>query len=307
MIGWSSQPDGSGPPFVFFSTVVEQDTDLYAVYSINVYSVNFYVDNQLLRSLNQEYNTMVTNHDIPQAPLVKGHSFVGWYTKANGLGDIVDFNFKEITDDLEVYAFYQPNLYSVTFLDDLGNVLHELDVYYNTSFKLLDLPTKDGFKSEWTINGTAYDALTMVMSDANITFKLKYTKTVDEPEIDETPKPIEPDQKPDVDEKPKPIDPENKPGIDETPDGITPDETPDIGGTPEGSKPDKPEIDGGSKDKRPEVPDNENESNSKPGSQKPLPPTGITSKNILLPVSFIVGGMVLVLNRKRTVSRTRGD
>jgi uncharacterized repeat protein (TIGR02543 family) len=116
-------PFKEGYTFTGWDTVfTEVNNDLFvsATYSINSYSVSFYdMESVLIETVVVDYH-----HDAvpPVAPSVTGFSFTGWHISP-----------ERIESDLDVYAIYEINTYTVVFYDMYGLILKVQTVDYNYS------------------------------------------------------------------------------------------------------------------------------------------------------------------------------
>lgn len=91
---------------------------------------------------------------LPADPVKDGHTFVGWYYDS-------DFNTpyagEPIYSDTQLYAKFEINKYTVTFVSDGGTEIDSQSVNWNTS-ATLTTPTREGytFKGWYLSNGTQY-------------------------------------------------------------------------------------------------------------------------------------------------------
>ena len=91
-------------------TEIKSDMTLYAEWKINTYTVNFYKnkDKELIESKEINYNDLV----IEPSAYYEGHTLEGWYN-ANGIK--WDFGLDRVTSNLDLYANWGTNNYTVTF------------------------------------------------------------------------------------------------------------------------------------------------------------------------------------------------
>ena len=122
-------------------SVVEDNTILYAKWTINTYTVNF--DSQsgtAVAPIVTNYNTVIT---APTAPSRTGYTFGGWY---NEVGCTSAYNFSTlITADDTLYAKWTINIYTVTFDSQSGSAVAPKNTNYNTSITAPTSPTRTGY------------------------------------------------------------------------------------------------------------------------------------------------------------------
>ncbi len=97
----------------------------------NTRSVTFQdYDGTVLKTEYVEYGKSAT---APSNPSREGYRFTGW-----------DCNFSQVLSDLTVKAQYAPNTYTVTFLNENGDVLKTETVAYGNAASAPEPPKKDG-------------------------------------------------------------------------------------------------------------------------------------------------------------------
>ena len=139
--------------------------------------VNFYDENdELIEAKEFTYGGSVTE---PTHPEKEGHTWAGWK-----LGDGTSFNAQkvEFTEDVDVWASYDINTFTVTFKeaekDKDGKLVDKVveEVEYDTTVEVPAAPEKEGMKFvNWvyTKDGkeVVFDATTKVQSDLTVTAK----------------------------------------------------------------------------------------------------------------------------------------
>ncbi len=147
--GWSLHPD----TFEFFdlNTPITEDITLYAFYEINSYTVTYYDDTSLLATQRVEYNQLLN----PIAPPEKeGYSFVGWSTSKT-LYIPLNLTYP-ITEDVELYAFYEEIIIRVTFWND--SLVSTKQIGYNECVDMPSASEKEGYTFKgWSYKENLYD------------------------------------------------------------------------------------------------------------------------------------------------------
>ena len=119
---WNTQANGQGTPFIFGTTQVTSDMDLYAQWTINQYSVSYNLnegDGTAPAAETVNYNETATK---PTDPTRTGHTFAGWFDAATGGNE---FNFGSggtpVTEDIELYAQWTIMTYTVSYNFNRGD------------------------------------------------------------------------------------------------------------------------------------------------------------------------------------------
>ncbi|MDD6189713.1 MAG: InlB B-repeat-containing protein [Clostridiales bacterium] len=179
--GWATTNAATDAAYQAGASVsdISADTTLYAVWTINQYTITFDTDGgTAVDAITQDYNTAVT---APADPTKTGYTFAGWD--------------KEIpatmpAENMTIKATWTINQYTITFDTDGGSEIAAITQDYNTTVNAPATPTKTGYtfagwdkeipttmpaenmtiKATWTINqytitfdtdgGSAVDAIT---------------------------------------------------------------------------------------------------------------------------------------------------
>jgi uncharacterized repeat protein (TIGR02543 family) len=148
--------------------VVESSMILYAKWSANNYTVNYY-DEALVGTESVKYGNLLLN-----APTLTkaGSEFIGWYTYG---GVKYDFS-KTPTSDLELYARWSTKAYSIIYMNHDGSVYEEFTYEYGSDLISHEHPAgplKDYYDfAGW--NGT----VPSTMPANNIVITPEYTKRI---------------------------------------------------------------------------------------------------------------------------------
>ena len=114
-------------------TNVQSDLTVTATYAINAYTVTFY-DKDGTTDLKTESVNYGYGATAPEPSEYEGLHFTEW-----------DKEFDIITSDLDVYAQYAVNTYTVTFLDWDDTVLKTEQVEHGNDATAPDEPTREGY------------------------------------------------------------------------------------------------------------------------------------------------------------------
>jgi uncharacterized repeat protein (TIGR02543 family) len=159
--GWYTQPNGGGIPISDATNVTTaSDHTLYAKWTVAQYTVTFDVDE------GSAVSAQTISHGEkavqPTAPSKTGHTFAGWYTDRTFSTEF-DFTNMVITSNTTIYAKWNINQYTVSFVTDGGSAVAPITTNYNTSVTAPTPPTKTGytfsgwykdtgFTSEWNFS-----------------------------------------------------------------------------------------------------------------------------------------------------------
>ncbi|MCU6791576.1 InlB B-repeat-containing protein [Paenibacillus sp. WQ 127069] len=137
--GWYTD---AGLTTVFtFTTVITENTTLYAKWATGSYGVTFNSNGGTsVGSLAVSYNSTTT---APADPTKAGHTFEGWYTDA-GLTTAFTFT-TAITGNTVLYANWTTDSYDVTFDSNEGSAVSSRAVSYNSTTTAPADPTKAGY------------------------------------------------------------------------------------------------------------------------------------------------------------------
>jgi uncharacterized repeat protein (TIGR02543 family) len=153
-VGWFDTTTG-GHQILASTVVVEISTHaLYAHWQANVYSVSFnanYTGSPAAESIQQTYDQ---SYVVPSTlPTRTGYTFLGWFTGAT-FGTKIDASSTVLITSTQIlYAHWQVNQYTVTFVLNNGqsNVMGTYD--FNTTINNAPQPTKSGYLFEqWQPN-----------------------------------------------------------------------------------------------------------------------------------------------------------
>ena len=125
---------------VSYPITVTKNITLYSKYEINSYKVSYYnegkkyIDDQ---KINYGENALKPNTD----PSKIGYTFKYWSIKENG--EEYEFSTK-ITKDIDLYAVYEINKYTVTYINE-GIEYHKETVEYGSVITSIQDPIKEGY------------------------------------------------------------------------------------------------------------------------------------------------------------------
>ncbi|MCC5910806.1 MAG: InlB B-repeat-containing protein [Clostridiaceae bacterium] len=139
--------------FDFHNTSITEDGTIYGKWEINQYTVTF--DSQggsVVDVETVDYNDLIVE---PEAPVKEGYSFGGWYREA-GLINQWDFGTDVVTQNMDLYAKWNVNQYTVNFNVDGGSSVATQMVAYNDRAIEPIPPTKTGYTFEGWYTDNSY-------------------------------------------------------------------------------------------------------------------------------------------------------
>ncbi|MCQ4086847.1 InlB B-repeat-containing protein [Saccharibacillus sp. JS10] len=156
-------------PFDFENTLVTQNTNLYAKWAVNTYTVSF--DSQggtAVGNLNADYETKIAP---PIAPTRTGYTFTGWYTDASNQ-NLFNFSNTSIAENTQLYAGWELNTYHVQFDSQGGSAVSDLPVKHGLSIDEPTSPTRIGYIfTGWytdTDHTQLFDFATSIVGDTQL-------------------------------------------------------------------------------------------------------------------------------------------
>ena len=142
---WNTQADGKGTAFDT-TAAIKADQTVYAIYEANGVTVTF-VDGTVWTYVSTKYDQPLDARNIP-ATVKEGYTFKEWNTQADGKGTAFDTT-AVIKADQTVYAIYEANNVTVTFVDGTTSTPVVIDV--NTVVSANQVPTTA--KAGYTFKG----------------------------------------------------------------------------------------------------------------------------------------------------------
>lgn len=196
--GWYQDEDCTAP-FSFNEMTITEDTNIYAKWTINKYTVTFYNGSEVYDTYeNVEWNTTISAPENPDP--VEGYTFGGWYTDSECTeGNEFDFDTTGITTDTPLYAKWTINTYTVTFYSE-GEVYMTIEGVEHGSYITAPEPTREGYtfggwyQEEGCVNPFYFDTMSIVSNTEVYALWNEVTPTPDPDDPDpDNPDPDNPD------------------------------------------------------------------------------------------------------------------
>ena len=107
----------------------------------------------MIESITQVFNTNVTQ---PDDPVKEGYSFAGWY---RDIDYTLEYTFTTIpSTDITVYAKWQVNQYTISFIENEGTEVVDLTQDYDSIVIEQTSPTREYYESDgWFTDETLND------------------------------------------------------------------------------------------------------------------------------------------------------
>lgn len=122
------------------ATMPAYSLNAVAKYTVNKYNFITYIDGVQSTSVEVVYGTAV---NAPAAQTKEGYTFNGWYTDA-ACETEATFPFNMPARDVEVYATFDINSYTYTFVTDGGTEIAPITAEYGSAITVAD-PVKEGY------------------------------------------------------------------------------------------------------------------------------------------------------------------
>ena len=151
--GWAVEKDGQAKYQPGDVIKITSNMNLYAQWKVNKYSIRFIdpskegenLPDKATVSYEDEYKYTITD----QIPTRTGYSFVGWSTEENGEAKYRPGDVLKATADMNLYAQWKTNDYSIRFIDPSNegkNLPDEATAPYGSKYTIPDqLPTRTGY------------------------------------------------------------------------------------------------------------------------------------------------------------------
>lgn len=156
-----------------FTTPITEDITLVAKFEIKVFEIKFYNAAVLYDTQNIAYGNTVV---LPAEPNKVGHTFKGWSTSSTSYVPFSEST--PIEEDKTLYAFFEANTYTVTFIAN-EQTIDTLSVAYGNSVQAVKAPEQTGFAFiGWFLPDatTAFDFTAPITQ--NIVLTAKYEEVV---------------------------------------------------------------------------------------------------------------------------------
>ena len=164
--GWYTTSTFDTGTKVTFPLTITGNTDLYAKWTANEYTVTFNSNGGTAATTTKKVTYNSTYGTLPSAGTKIGYDFAGWYTSATGGTQVTETTKVTITAPQTLYAHWTAKTYTVT-LSKNGGTINSGDVTSYTYGVGATLPTnvtKDGytFKGWYDNEGLTGDAVTSI-------------------------------------------------------------------------------------------------------------------------------------------------
>ena len=148
-----------------FSTPVTKDVTLTSIYEINIYNVEFYHNDSLVKTLQVEYNSLINQAEVPEVTK-EGYTFTFWSLQNESEG--YDFTTR-VTKNIKLYSNFVKQRKAVIFNDE--NRITEVTVDWGDTVNPITDKGKTGYTfSHWSLNvgGTAFDFSTPILEPTTL-------------------------------------------------------------------------------------------------------------------------------------------
>ena len=164
-IGWYNENEEK----VEYPITVTKDITLHSKYEINKYTVTYmnegtkYIDDQQIN-----YKEKAVKPEPNPSKI--GYTFKYWSVKENG----EEYNFNnEITEDITLYAVYEINKYTVTYINE-GSEYHKEELTYGSKHEKIEDPFKTGYTFTGWYNENEEKVEYPIIVTKDITLHSKY-------------------------------------------------------------------------------------------------------------------------------------
>lgn len=110
------------------------DVTIHSIYEINVYTIEYYIEETLYQKETYEYLEDIL---VPLSPEKEGYTFIGW----DALPEVMP------SENLKVYALFEVNTYTIYWIDG-ENIISSQSINFHTNLEDIifpDYPIKEGY------------------------------------------------------------------------------------------------------------------------------------------------------------------
>ena len=158
-----------------FSKYLDRNVKLYARYNMASYAVIYHNMDGATNNPNNKTSFDITTPTFilhTEGVTKTGYTFDGWYSDPLYVIDKTHIN-QGTHEDVHLYAKWNPNQYTITFVSNGGSEVASITAGYQTGINKPDNPTKEGyaFVGWYTDNNTfehEYDFTTMPLGGATL-------------------------------------------------------------------------------------------------------------------------------------------
>ena len=185
-LGWAFMPNDASPALTDGATLgFDDDTDLYAVWAKNTYTVLFDANGgegtMEPQNIVKDVSTPLSLNQFTR----EGYDFIGWSTEPNGqiwFEDGASIN-TDADDDFTLYAQWQVKEYTITFKNDDGTVLQTYTIEHGQTpaYTNPTEPAKDG-DAQYTYTWSGWTPA-IVPATADATYTAKYVRTLNQYDV----------------------------------------------------------------------------------------------------------------------------
>ncbi len=150
--GWYNNAEFNGNKIETIETGTNANVVLYAKWEINSYSITF-VTNGGINDLNNPNGFNIEDDTITlNNPNKTGYSFIGWYNNAEFNGNKIETIETGTNENVVLYARWEINSYSITFVTNGGDPIENMVCEYNSSLTI-PVPQRDNYTFEnWYVD-----------------------------------------------------------------------------------------------------------------------------------------------------------
>ena len=170
LLGWYDRENSFD-----FASAVRDNVTLTAKWEIDTFTVTYTVDGEEYRKDTVDYAEKAAK---PADPSKEGYSFQGWY-----LGEEAYDFASAVTEDVELTAKWELNVYTVTFKSE-GKTVSSVEVKHGEKANRPADPSREGYTFQgWYAGKESYDFSAAVTADIELT--AKWEKTVSPAKVPE--------------------------------------------------------------------------------------------------------------------------
>ena len=141
--GWYTSIDMSR--LYIFDTMTEENITLIGYWETKIYTITYQLDGGTNSNLNPDQYTIESEEIHFENISKEGYTFLGWYDNQEFTGEIVTIISKGSTGDLNLYAKWEINAYTITFEENGGSEVDDITADFGTVLAQPEAPVRQGY------------------------------------------------------------------------------------------------------------------------------------------------------------------
>ncbi|MBU1143737.1 MAG: InlB B-repeat-containing protein, partial [Firmicutes bacterium] len=176
-VGWF---DNDFETQFIFTSMPSKNLTLVGYWQMIEYTITYHINGGNVVDENPSHYTVSDDDIVLVSPTKNGYSFMGWYDNPEFIGNNISIVSNGSFGDLQLYAKWQINQYTITFNSNFGNLIDPITQNYDTTVEAPINPIRQGYVfAGWYSNSILTNPyLFDKMTATNITLYAKWSPNV---------------------------------------------------------------------------------------------------------------------------------